>query len=295
MHLTKHSQVHRFAHCPDVRPPEALPRIVSLADMLEFDATLLLRFARGAGHLDATSVALRKFNPDRTDKQWEQVPEDSSPGMALALTIVAEQCRFLGLLASAKAATRLAQAYERHSENTLSGLRELSLDLESRLRDELEGRLCFMIEPSRTHYFKGDAPPFAASLPLRFQGAEHEFLEACRCFALDRATACVFHLMRAIETPLSVIAKRLKLNLPVSPTWGDYLKEMKTAIAALPSKTLRHKQRREYYSGLEAHIHAIKNAWRNPTMHRIDAVYTDEQARDLIELVRGFIRTAARI
>jgi hypothetical protein len=41
-----------------------------------------------------------------------------------------------------------------------------------------------------------------------------------------------------------------------------------------------------------AHLHAVKVAWRNPTMHIVNQ-YTPEQAEEVFNAVRGFMRHLA--
>jgi hypothetical protein len=76
---------------------------------------------------------------------------------------------------------------------------------------------------------------------------------------------------------------------------GGYLSAMTTAIQIkFPEKTGAHAEKRAYFTALEGHLRAMKTAWRNPTMHDIAKAYTDEMSHELIVLVRGFMREAAR-
>src|ERR1700687_6353897 len=54
----------------------------------------------------------------------------------------------------------------------------------------------------RTIEWVGVAPPFGYDVAKAFPRASDDILEATKCYALERYTASVFHLMRAIEIGL---------------------------------------------------------------------------------------------
>jgi hypothetical protein len=128
---------------------------------------------------------------------------------------------------------------------------------------------------------------------LAFRSSRDDIEEAEKCFALERNTACVFHLMRALESPLKCLSAELVI-VKHSPTWDAYLSKMAESILAkFPDKSKAHADKRAYFAALEGHLRAIKTAWRNPTMHEIARIYTSEMANELLVLIRGFMREAA--
>ena len=91
------------------------------------------------------------------------------------------------------------------------GLAEHLRDLERRLQDETQRPRCFLVDPAM-------APAFASAALLRekaanWQAAVFDLEEAGWCWTLDRPTATVMHLMRAVEVSLQAIAKSLGVFL----------------------------------------------------------------------------------
>jgi hypothetical protein len=164
-------------------------------------------------------------------------------------------------------------------------------DLYSRVVDELDGRHFVMVtkpgeyEEPRKWWADGIA---------KFPSITFDAEEASKCFALERPTAAVFHMMRILEAPLAVIARELGTNKH-SPTWNAYLDAFKRdAAKKYPLPHGEDRRMRDYFAGLEAQLRAIKDAFRNPTMHSIERTYTTENAHELFVLMRGFLREAGK-
>ena len=90
----------------------------------------------------------------------------------------------------------------------------------------------------------GDAKLYLAVLPFgkevgrAFPSADFDIWEATKCLALDRHTACVFHLMRVMELGLHALGKSLNdptLDPKTNPSWFKILdrcsKELKKPLA----------------------------------------------------------------
>ncbi len=128
----------------------------------------------------------------------------------------------------------------------------------------------------------------------RFPSTVSEIEEASKCFALGRYTACVFHLMRALEPGLRALSDKLKIRKR-SANWHAFLSAMPARIdRAFSRKSRASRAKHDYYSGLASQLGFIKTAWRNPTMHNPEKIYTEEMARELIVLVRGYMREASK-
>ena len=77
------------------------------------------------------------------------------------------------------------------------------------------GQLCYMEIPNgQIHYWK-DLTPFGVDVSKRFPETNYDIEQASKCLALDRATSCVFHLMRVLDYALQRLAKRLKVSYDV--------------------------------------------------------------------------------
>jgi hypothetical protein len=83
---------------------------------------------------------------------------------------------------------------------------------------------------------------------------------------------------------------------PAERNWGRVLEKIKAAIdAKWPTVATRAAGDGETFDALYASLDAVKNPWRNATMHPANK-YTDEEAEHVFVAVKGFIvRLASRL
>jgi hypothetical protein len=127
--------------------------------------------------------------------------------------------------------------------------------------------------------------------------------DAAFCYALERDTACVFHLMRVVEHGLRALAKKLKVTLtdkgkriPIEyATWQKVIEAINSNIEVahkLPQSTKRAEQL-EFYSDLADHCSYMKDVWRNNLAHTRKR-YIREEALLTIRRVFGFMDLLAK-
>jgi len=156
-----------------------------------------------------------------------------------------------------------------------------------RMRDELNNTICFVVPADRARYF-GSKEPFGEMVALVFPRSIVDVEEAAKCLGSGRATACVFHLMRVMEDGLKTIAA--VLDIPYAPSWESYIKQIEAKLdQPWKQKSRAWRKQEPFFRDVLAHLHAVKVAWRNPTMHIVNQ-YTLEQAEDVFNAVRGFMR-----
>ncbi|MGO9571775.1 MAG: hypothetical protein ACLP5H_29970 [Desulfomonilaceae bacterium] len=113
--------------------------------------------------------------------------------------------------------------------------------------------------------------------------------EAGNCFALGRYTACVFHLMRIMETLVQEFADILNAtNKDGSPL--DLKKEKWYRIEAAISraiKTMDEGDLKNKYSVTLDSLSRVRARWRNDTMHP-KKTYTENEAEQIIGAVQAF-------
>ena len=129
----------------------------------------------------------------------------------------------------------------------------------------------------------------------KFPAALDNIEEASKCIALGRNTACVYHLSGIVQEALESLGRKLGVPLdPTSDTWNRLIDKIVKAITAkstaVPKKTWKALE--PFYSELVSDIKALKNAWRNPTMH-FRRTYTDEQAEKVYARVQEFMLHAS--
>jgi len=169
-------------------------------------------------------------------------------------------------------------------------LRDLTKELIGRIEDEI-GAISFLSLSTLDAKRWSAQMPFGEEVYSRFPSAIVEIEEASKCLAVERSTAAVFHLMRTMEVALKVAA--VELGIPYAPSWEPYLKQIHTRIdQKWRKKGVQWKRDEPFFREVLGHLQAVKVAWRNPTMHVVNQ-YTLEQAEDIFNAVRGFMRHLA--
>ena len=125
-------------------------------------------------------------------------------------------------------------------------------------------------------------PPFGRGVSDAFPEAIEEVEEAAKCLALERTTAVVFHLMRAIE--LAVASCSTKFGFIADKEWGKMLSDLGRGIESLPKGTLKTD-----WSAAHSLLFHVKEAWRNPTMHP-KKTYTETESASVFEAVKAFMQ-----
>lgn len=154
------------------------------------------------------------------------------------------------------------------------------------LVDHFEERMVLLVDERKTHAYKNAGSLFGFEVWDTFPTSDRDIEESGKCLALNRNTACVFHLMRAMEAALRALADKISATVQDSNgqflAWGVIVANIKDKLPNLS---------REW---TEAHnlLWGVGKAWRNTTMHPAET-YTDEEAETLFNAVRGFMRHLA--
>lgn len=168
--------------------------------------------------------------------------------------------------------------------------------IEERICQELHDLWFFRMPDENVGFYEGSRERFGQKVIDAFPNAMYDIEEAGKCFALGRSTATVFHLMRVMEIGLFALGK--SLNDPNwdphnNRSWHSILHKCDKEIAKKKEDRAQEwKEDEEFYMSVTANIHAVKNAWRNPTMH-VGKKYTNEEAADIFNAVRTFMRHLA--
>jgi hypothetical protein len=156
------------------------------------------------------------------------------------------------------------------------------------LHHELQSKTFMYIPQDKIKYFNDARSLFGRETLDRFPSVIVEVEEAGKCYAAGRDTAAVFHLLRITEAGLKAAAKALSIPTDTNRSWDSLLKKITSAVQVQHSRD----EWTEFYTDLVARLHAVKDAWRNPTMH-IEKVYGSEQALDIFNGVSSFMRHLA--
>lgn len=161
-------------------------------------------------------------------------------------------------------------------------------DLDREIRWEMENHRFFYLDPGLAEIFD-NANSFGAEVAAKFPALQYDITEAGNCLACGRTTACVFHLMRVMESSVQMLGSKLGIALVNEKVWQVILDQVDKAIKALPKGPNAVQM-----AQLSAHLFAVKLAWRNEVMHPKET-YTEKEADVLIQQVHIFMEELARV
>ena len=156
---------------------------------------------------------------------------------------------------------------------------------------ELETKLFFYIPDHRASFYKNNQldEDVKKKIPVTIHD---DMEEAGNCFATENYAACVFHLMRVMESGVQKLGDSLGVSLTNNKEWQSIINDIKHEINnKYPKKS--HPEKYEKWTNLLAKLETVKDAWRNPTMHP-RATYKESEAHDIIMSVRIFMNELAK-
>lgn len=182
-----------------------------------------------------------------------------------------------------------------HLENMAGQIRRL-------VTWEMVGLVYFEIPSDDVHYWE-EKKPYTPVVYKQFPKAAWDIEQASKCIAVNRYTACVFHLMCAIDVAIQRLAMRFKVKVTLSMSWKIILDKLGTKIdQKYPSKlpqgrtplTTRQRLKGARYKEVLLLLDRVREAWRNDTMHS-RRQYDDQEAIEIFEAVGTFMNRVARI
>jgi hypothetical protein len=159
--------------------------------------------------------------------------------------------------------------------------------LKERLLDELGNEFYFQVFRYDVPFY-GQRALFGEVVAKKFKNAPDDIESAGNCLALQQPTACVFHLMRAMEVAVRQLGKRLKVTITPQTTWRQMTNLMDHKIKAMAEATTVQKRKKNRWEESRANLHHIGSVWRNNTMHPATS-YTRSQAHDIMSAVQVFM------
>jgi hypothetical protein len=248
--------------------------------------------------IDASNEALSQFKavvPEYDNKFMDGCLNDQN-----AIKLLLDQSQYLREATEEIGAHITTMAIDEHRSrlqkynNILFGrLSSDYADILKTLERELSTTHLFSLNADEYKYFEPSDPLFGQDFEAKFGtlGA-FELDEAAKCMALGRPTAAVFHMMRILEVGIKALAKCLGIPDPIKPSernWGKILEKiMKDGIEKKWPSANRISGDGRFFEDLCATLDAVKNPWRNSTMH-VEEKKTDQEAQHIFDAVRGFM------
>lgn len=145
------------------------------------------------------------------------------------------------------------------------------------------------LNAGHARYFDSDSPLFGEEVDDAFPTASAEIIDAGKCRAAGLWTACVMHLMRAVEPGLASLARFL--DVVPDQNWNSALNQIEAKLREM-RKANAGTEGEQWASEAVLQLRAVKNAWRNHAMHgRVR--YNEEEAIRIFDSVKYLMQALA--
>jgi hypothetical protein len=263
-------------------------RIITLFDMNEFAAEKMVNITANIEYLEKIALCHSNSNSPKLSISWGI---DKST-IENCLSSILPDLELLGLINTKAGCQRTIDGmYYLKPEN----LGHTCVELRHRLNDELKGRTFFQLNQNQVGLFNNTviaSEQFKANFPK----GNGELIEAGNCLAFDRYTACVCHLMRALEFGLIALESSLDIIRPEKGperTWGKTLGRIQTKfVEKEKNQTPDWMKNETFYRQVFAVITAIKGPYRDLTFH-VESVYDAAGAKSVFKLTVEALRHIA--
>jgi hypothetical protein len=268
-------------------------RLWSLWDMLSLKADAFYRATVVLREIKAIIEAGRRTESQTKivlDVVMKKIMTDQADRLASLLHILDAKVTAIAVKEHLSSLEKQPLTYDDVSDNYV--------DIDRSLRRELSLIDLLVLRGETAKYFEPWEPLFGANFAAKFNTrGTFELEEAGKCLALDRASAAAFHLMRIMEIGIQAFAKCIGIPDPTRPAeknWGHILKRVwdDGIEKKWPTTANRMSGDGALFEELYASLDAVKNPWRNSTMH-VEKKYTPEEAMHIYSAVRGFMMRLA--
>jgi hypothetical protein len=216
-------------------------------------------------------------------KEWRRVLLTVQKKMGLDL------CQGLDLPASAEMCKEVIRDLRQKKPYPITKIEAQSRELARRMEAELAAHVFLYVDRQTARFY---ANPFEKWNKTRaaYPGAMYDIEEGSKALAMGLNTASVFHMMRVLECGLKSIAAGLGITLnPQHRNWGGILSQIRDEIANRNKiNNPQWKVDKPFFEQAYGSLHAVKDAWRNTTMH-IEKVYDSDGAEHIYRMVRAFM------
>ncbi len=215
-----------------------------------------------------------------------------------ALPKIETEFRNIGMDITADTILETVQRIEADSSVTFDWLKSQISAIQKLIQKEMKGKFFLYISPERAKFWPKKSQPniFGQDVATAFPSATFDIAQAGIALSTHLSTACVFHLMRAMEIILSILGAKFDVSL-THTNWAPAIEEIEKKIRNMhkesPWKALPDcKGQQEFYAQAASYFGVLKDAWRNYTMHA-RSKYTEDEAEGIFNNVKGFTKKLA--
>ena len=255
----------------------------------------------GSTFINATSTLayLRSWLETHVDSGDEKISdEDSKEMLTGTLRSLRNEVVLVGANLTAMVIDRAIEQIEK-GECTEKKLGENIKTIQGRLEDELTLTSLMVLERDKAAYYDLKEPIFSEDVDQRLpkEIIDH-FKEANKCYALDRYSACIYHLMGTLDITFKCIAKSLNTSIDIFDPkldWEKIIHNIQAGITSMSqSQPKKWKKKEVLFEGLLLDIRAIRRVVRNPSAHYRET-YTAEDALKFLNAIKTFMTDYAKV
>ncbi len=223
-------------------------------------------------------------------------PGGPNPDSVVHAALKAAEFEFKELKLSPVLRSQWERLSARATDAPMAEIAILLREMNNNLMVELATAWFLMIPADKRSMYEQLSPVFGGDVHQVFPDARRDIAAAGRCYALDEWTACVLHLMRALEYALRWLASRVSLNPETikGENQKNVIDQIEKQIRKMEDepKSASKAAKLQFLSEAAAQFRWFKDAWRNDAAHA--HVYYDEREGGSIFLhVSGFFRHVA--
>jgi HEPN domain-containing protein len=160
---------------------------------------------------------------------------------------------------------------------SLESLNTRIAHLISSIRNEMQGTRFLYLDHNAAGLY--DAP--AHELCDFFPSSAYDLEQAAKAISVHLGTAAVFHSMRVVQNVLNALWRSTGSSGTPPENWGAVISEVKRHVDQADWDV----ERETFYRESLIVLHSVKEVWRNPSTHEIDAKYTEGEAKQIFASV----------
>ena len=270
-------------------------RLISLLEMQEFFPSIIIAHLLD---LRATVQGVEKQLLSESASRKSKIRMDEESLMFFGK--LTTSCKAASLLMSADLAEELIGQFETgflYVEEALAGLNHL-YDL---IKREMKFSKFYRLADIEAKRFESKEP-YGSVIAKAFPHIQKDLQEAAKCLSLDRGTACVFHLMRAMESVTQRLGVKLRIKVKKNGKfirvkdagWDEITVAIlnKITLRSPSSATAKERQREKRYGSIAQSLRNLKDVYRNPVAHPHEFI-DPEEATMVYLRCRLFLESAA--
>jgi len=277
-------------------------QILTLEDMLPFYPSNLYLIAR-----NLRAIQKDIMNEPSVDMHFKPPSEELAAAWEQVILELTEAATQVGLRRTLERLSRFRPEYHKLGCGEIfKEAQELDLAI---VADFTDYKFFYLPSDQAKYYEIEDIFNISAQFPT----AAVEVRLAGNCYATGNSTACVFHLMRAVEIGAKSLVKLLGAQKYLNETvtvkgkkqvvkkpvelcdWNKLLIGINQALEVKKRGTKTNLAKKEFFefcSHAVAQLSNFKDAWRNRVSHS-NKIYGAGEARDIMENTRQFLQNLA--